>query len=62
MSETEKGAKTESRFLRDAFEGMKGRRPRSDDELNKWLATDEGKTATIFDDTTLSPWGERGRS
>jgi hypothetical protein len=36
--------------------------PESDDELNQWLATDEGKAATMIDDTTLSPWGERGRS
>jgi hypothetical protein len=44
------------------FEGMKGRQPTSENELNQWLATDEGKMATMFDDTTLSPWGERGRS
>lgn len=62
MSKDEKAAKTPARFLRDAFEGMKGRRPKSDDELNQWLATEEGKQATLFDDTTLSPWGERGRS
>jgi hypothetical protein len=60
--EKEKAAKTREQFLCDAFEGMKGSQPRSDDELNKWLATDEGKMATLFDDTTLSPWGERGRS
>jgi hypothetical protein len=62
MSENEKGAKTQTQFLRDAFEGVKGRQPTSDDELNQWLATEEGKVATLFDDTTLSPWGERGRS
>jgi hypothetical protein len=55
-------AKTRAQFLRDAFEGVKGRQPMSDDELNQWLATDEGKAATMFDDTTLSPWGEQGRS
>jgi hypothetical protein len=60
--EKEKPAKTREQFLRDAFEGMKGSRPASDDELKQWLATDEGKMATLFDDTTLSPWGERGRS
>jgi hypothetical protein len=54
--------KTQAQFLRDAFEGIKGRQPTSDDELNQWLATDEGKAATMFDDTTLSPWGDRGRS
>jgi hypothetical protein len=62
MSEKEKSAKTRTQFLRDAFEGVKGRQPMSDDELNQWIATDEGKMATLFDDTTLSPWGERGRS
>ena len=62
MSEKEKAAKTRAQFLRDAFEGMKGRQPASDDELKEWLATDEGKEATLFDDTTISSWGERGRS
>jgi hypothetical protein len=62
MNEKETAAKTQTQFLRDAFEGMKGRRPTSDAELNQWLATDEGKAATLFDDTTVSPWGERGRS
>lgn len=62
MSKKEKAAKTRAEFLRGAFEGMKGRRPASQEELNEWLASDEGKAATILDDTTLSPWGERGRS
>ena len=62
MSEKEKGTKKRVQFLRDAFEGMKGRQPTSENELNQWLATDEGKMATMFDDTTLSPWGEHGRS
>ena len=62
MNEKEIPAKTRAQFLRDAFEGIKGRQPTSDDELNQWLATDEGKAATMFDDTTLSPWGDRGRS
>ena len=62
MNEKESAPKTQAQFLRDAFEGIKGRQPTSDDELNQWLATDEGKAATMFDDTTLSPWGDRGRS
>lgn len=62
MAEKQKLAKTRTQLLRDAFEGMKGRQPISDDELNQWLATDEGKEATLFDDTSLSRWGERGRS
>lgn len=62
MVEKEKCAKPRAAFLRDAFEAMKGRQPMSDDELNQWLATDEGKEATQFDDTGFSPWGDRGRS
>jgi hypothetical protein len=62
MSEKEKAAKTRAQFLRDAFEGIRGRQPKSEDELNKWLVTDEGRMATLFDDTTLSAWGEKGRS
>jgi hypothetical protein len=43
MNEKETAAKTRAQFLRDAFEGIKGRQPMSDDELNQWLATDEGR-------------------
>ena len=49
MSKNEKSAKTEVQILRDAFEGMKGRQPKSDQELKEWLATDEGKEATMFE-------------
>ena len=45
MIEKEKPAKTRAQFERDAFEGVKRRQPNSDDELNQWLATDEGKTS-----------------
>jgi len=62
MSDKEKATKTQAQFIRDAFEGLKGRQPTSEDELNQWLSTEEGKMATLFDDTTLSSWGERGRS
>jgi len=62
MTEEKKAPKTEAEFLRDAFEGIMGRQPTSDDELNRWLATDEGRMATVFDNTTLSPFGERGRA
>ena len=48
MSEQEKSEKTQAQILRDAFEGMKGRQPKSDQELEEWLATDEGKEATMF--------------
>jgi len=46
----------------NAFEGMKGRPPQSDRELKEWLATDEGKQATIFAPTSALLWGEVGRS
>jgi hypothetical protein len=46
----------------DVFEGMKGRRPKSDQELNEWLASPEGKAAMMFEPTSLSRWGEAGRS
>lgn len=62
MSYAKESAKTRAQFLRDTFEGMKGDQPVADDELAQWLATDEGKAATLFDATTFSPWGERGRS
>ena len=48
MSEEKKVEKTQVQILCDAFEGMKGRRPKSDQELNEWLATDEGKQATML--------------
>jgi hypothetical protein len=64
MSDDEKGKaeKTQAQILRDAFEGMKGRQPGSDQELNEWLASPEGKQATMFEPTFLSRWGEIGRS
>jgi hypothetical protein len=62
MGEKEKSEKTQVQILRNAFEGMKGRQPRSDQELKEWLATDEGKEATIFEATALSTWGDKARS
>jgi hypothetical protein len=62
MSEKEKATKSEIQILRDAFEGMKGRQPRSDQELKEWLATDEGKEATVFESTSVSRFGEIGRA
>ena len=64
MAENEKtqAEKNQAQILRDVFEGMKGRQPKSDQELNEWLASDEGKEATIFESTSLSRWGEIGRS
>jgi hypothetical protein len=59
MSEQEK---MEAQHLRDLFEGAKGRQPKTDQELTDWLATPEGKAAVVFEPTSLSRWGEVGRS
>ena len=45
MTEKEELEKAQAPTLQDLFEGVKGRRPKSLDELNEWLATDEGKEA-----------------
>jgi hypothetical protein len=58
MSEKGKPEKSPVQILRDAFEGMKGRPPRSDQELKDWLATSEGKAATMFESSLVSRWGE----
>jgi len=62
MSEQEKAAKSEIQILRDAVEGMKGRQPKSEQELKEWLATDEGKAATMFEPTSFSRFGDTGRA
>ena len=62
MSEKREVENTQVRILRHVFEGIKGRSPKSDHELKEWLATDEGKTATMFEPTLLSRWGEIGHS
>ena len=46
----------------DIFEGIKGRRPKSLEELEQWLGTSEGKAAMVFEPASLSRWGETGRS
>jgi hypothetical protein len=46
----------------DIFKGVNGRRPNSDEELNEWLASPEGKAAMTFEQTSLDRWGETGRS
>jgi len=62
MSEKEIAEKTQAQILRDVFEGVKGRQPRSEQESKDWLASPEGREATIFEATSLSRWGETGRS
>jgi CRP/FNR family nitrogen fixation transcriptional regulator len=46
----------------DLFEGIKGERPTTEEQLEQWLVSPEGKAATLFNLTSLSRWGERARS
>jgi len=62
MTEKENLKKVEAPTLRDLFEGIKGRQPKSLEELEQWLTTDEGKEATLFESASASRWGETGRS
>lgn len=62
MNEQEEDKRAQAQRLMDLFEGAKGRRPKTDQELNEWLASPEGKAATAFESTSLSRWGESGRS
>ena len=48
--------------LAECFEGVKGRRPKTEEELQEWLVSLEGKAATLFKLTSLSRWGEIARS
>jgi hypothetical protein len=61
-SEKEEAEIPQARTPHDIFEGIKGHRPKSDQELNEWLASPEGKAAMAFEPTPLSRWGETGRS
>ena len=61
-SEKEEAEIPQARTPHDIFEGIKGRQPKSDQELNEWLASPEGKAAMAFEPTSLSRWGETGRS
>jgi hypothetical protein len=62
MSEAETNKYADADILRDIFQGVKGRVPQTDLELQQWLETPEGKAATVFHQTTVSRWGEIGRS
>jgi hypothetical protein len=62
MSDTDGHEKTEAEALRDAFCGLKGREPQTDEELKAWLQSPEGQAAMAFNTTDVSRWGETGRS
>ena len=46
----------------ELFEGVKARRPQTEEELQEWLVSPEGKAATLLNLTSLSRWSERARS
>jgi len=60
MKEEDEKIKIQTVTPADVFEGIKGRRP--PEELEEWLGTAEGKAAMIFENGSLSRWGEVGRS
>lgn len=46
----------------DLFEGITGRRPKSEQDLSDWLVSSEGTAATVFEIASFSRWGDRARS
>src|SRR5215469_13285279 len=46
----------------ELFEGVNGRQPQTENELQEWLASPEGKAATLFNLASVSRWGEVARS
>jgi hypothetical protein len=61
MSDKKEAKKAEAPTPREIFEGTKGRSPNTDQELEEWLASDEGKVAMMFEPTSATRWGG-GRS
>ena len=62
MSNKDEAERALRQRLLDLFEGSRGRLPNNDQELHDWLASTEGKAATVFEPTSASRWGETGRS
>ena len=62
VAKNEKQEEKEVPTPQEVFEGIKGRSPNSDQELNEWLASPEGKAAMVYKLTFLSRWGDAGRS
>jgi hypothetical protein len=59
MTDNKQSEKAQAQLF---FEGLTGRSPKTDKELEEWLATPEAKVAMAFELTSLSPWGEKGRA
>ena len=61
MSEKNAAEKPRAPTVLDIFEGIRGRLPQTDRELEEWLASDAGKGATMFEFVPVVRWGV-GRS
>ena len=61
MNDKKEAEKAHTPTHRDIFEGIKGRPPKTDRELEEWLASAEGKAAMMFEPASTTRWGE-GRS
>src|SRR5262249_52735915 len=62
MADKREAENTQAKVLLDLFERSRGRLPKTDRELNDWLASPEGKAATLFEPTSANRWGATGRS
>ena len=62
MNDKKEAEKAKAPTPRDSFVGIKGRSPKTDRELEEWLASPEGKGACAFEPTSVSTLGDRGRS
>jgi hypothetical protein len=61
MTDKKDAEQAKAPTLPNIFEGIRGRLPETDRELQEWLASDEGKGATMFEFVPVIRWGE-GRS
>jgi hypothetical protein len=61
MSNKRDAEKPNTPTTHDIFQAIKHRAPETDQELKEWLASDEGKAATMFESLPATRWGE-GRS
>ena len=59
MSDRDETDNIQAQKLLDLFEGAKGRRPKTDQELDEWLASPEGKAATAFELMSASRGAKR---
>ena len=57
---SEKEEKKKDQRLLDLFEGAKGRRPKTDQELDEWLTSPEGKAARHLKSRSFLAGAKRG--